>query len=72
MISLIFKAVGKELNGWKYGKPRTEQYDASFTIDFDPTKVNQVLVNAMIQEQTQLFNKYHPNGRILQQMQRQY
>ena len=72
MISLEFLAIANEHSAWQYGRARSKQYNASFTIDFDPHKVNQNEVNAMVNEQVQLFQKYHPTGRIVQQRQRQY
>jgi len=72
MISLEFLAIATEHSGWQYGRARSKQYNASFTVDFDPQKVTNEQVNAMVQEQMVLFKKYHPTGQVVQQRQRQY
>ena len=72
MISLEFLAIGTEHSAWQYGRARSTQYNASFTVDFDPNKVSKMDVDKVVHEQMILFKQYHPTAQIVQQRQRNY
>ena len=72
MVEVKFKAVGKVIDGWKYGAVGYKHYDASFSITFDERKVNDGQVNQKIQESIKQFKQYHPTGQIINQSQRQF
>lgn len=73
MIELKFHAVGQVgRDAWRYGANGYKHYDASFSVTFDETKVQNNEVNQQIQEQMKLFQQYHPTGQIIQQTQRKF
>ena len=73
MLELKFRAVGRlGKDKWKYGANGYDNYDCSFLVTFDETKVTNQEVNRVVQEQQQLFKRYHPTGQIIQQTQRKF
>jgi len=74
MIEIKFTAVAPVVQGWKNGidVSRHKFYDCSFSVSFDPNKVNDPQVNQMIHNQMLQMKRDHPRSQVLKQAQRHF